>query len=145
VKRLKNASLIKTILCFVVLAIQAIEFANSSAIAGTSITDKIDTDIELIRGCAEEFVLSNMDNEELRDFKLTTNSLKGEITKQSEGVWFFGDWVLEGYPDKPYLHFTRYYGKFDALMLVLNLAKTDNRYEVANWDVVNMTGIEKVK
>lgn len=106
--------------------------------------DRYIKNLTLIEDCIKQWINADPYSMLIKEFELTTDSLKTDSYQELEGGrWMIGRWVAdfnEGGVAEPIVSFQILYPSGEFQELVLKLQKTDNKYQVVDWDTVYVIG-----
>ena len=97
--------------------------------------DTMMMNLSAIEECIQQFIVQHREKGAIQQFALTVATLKGRREQQEEGVWFLGEWIIEGEPETPIAHYSRQYSETEGSRLILSLHKQGEEYQILSWEI----------
>lgn len=96
--------------------------------------DIVDINYDSIVKCLSLFIREHDNDAALQALALNEATLQGRRVREKEGVWFIGDWVVEGGPLKLSAYWSRSYTSSESSRVIVMIEKSGDDYVVVDWN-----------
>lgn len=100
-----------------------------------SILDVTGMDLGHVAKCLICFIHEHRDDALLRGVPLTEDSVKGRRFMEEKGLWFLGDWTIQGVPSCFKALWGTDVAPGESVRVIVDIEQRENVFVVTDWDV----------
>lgn len=100
-----------------------------------STSEELAIDLEAAAKSLLGFIREHGDDPLLVELPLTGESIKGRRIMEEEGIWFLGDWTLQGKPSGFKAIWSTDVAPGESTIVILHMKKSGNDCVIYDWDV----------
>jgi len=90
---------------------------------------------DLVAVILERFIIDHNDELALEGMSVSVDSVKGTRSKESDKLWFIGDWAVQGVAPRFFALFSQELAPGETMRLFVHLEQTGNSYTVSDWEI----------